>query len=203
MLKLILPIIIGYLIGSIPFGLLIGKLRGVDIRKIGSGNIGATNIYRTLGAWPALSVLILDLLKGTAAVYMALVLLPSSTAILSKEFYIVISGIAAVVGHMFPIYIGFKGGRGSATALGVLLGVAPDLFAIAIIYVILGIAVTRYVSVTSITGVILLAALMFVFKKPIEYSIATVIVAILVIYRHIPNIKRLMVGTEPRIWGGK
>jgi glycerol-3-phosphate acyltransferase PlsY len=195
--KIILPIMIGYLIGSIPFGVIAGKLRKIDIRKVGSGNIGATNIYRTLGTAPAVAVFILDLLKGALAVYIAQAMIPSSPAI------IVFSGIAAVIGHMYPVYIGFKGGKGSATGLGVLLGIAPDLFIIAMIYVAVAIAVTRYVSVTSIGGVLLLIVLMFTFHKPVEYSIAAVIVAILVIYKHVPNIKRLLSGTEPKIWGKK
>jgi glycerol-3-phosphate acyltransferase PlsY len=196
-LKIILPIIIGYLIGAIPFGFIAGKLKGFDLRKVGSGNIGATNIYRTLGTLPAILVFILDLLKGALAVYAARMIIPDSPAV------IVISGIAAVIGHMYPVYIGFKGGKGSATSLGVLLGIAPDLFAVAMIYTAVAIAVTRYVSVTSITGVILLSVLMFAFHKPVEYSIATVIVAVLVTYKHIPNIKRLLSGTEPKIWGKK
>ena len=196
-LKIILPIIIGYLIGSIPFGFIAAKFKGFDLRKVGSGNIGATNIYRTLGTLPAILVFILDLLKGALAVYAARMIIPDSPAV------IVISGVAAVIGHMYPLYIGFKGGKGSATGLGVLLGIAPDLFAVAMIYTAVAIAVTRYVSVTSITGVVLLAVLMVAFNKPVEYSIAAVIVAILVIYKHMPNIKRLLSGTEPRIWGKK
>ena len=196
-LKSILPIIIGYLIGSIPFGMVVGRLRGIDIRKVGSGNIGATNIFRTLGTAPAIIVFLLDLLKGTFAVYIAQAMIPTSPAI------IVVSGIAAVIGHMYPVYIGFKGGKGSATGLGVLLGIAPDLFIIAMIYVAIAIAVTRYVSVTSIGGVILLAVLMFTFHKPVEYSIAAIIVAVLVIYKHVPNLKRLLSSTEPKIWGKK
>jgi len=196
-LNIILPIMIGYLIGSIPFGVIAGKLRKIDIRKVGSGNIGATNIYRTFGTAPAIAVFILDLLKGALAVYIARAIFPTSPAI------IVVSGIAAVIGHMYPVYIGFKGGKGSATGLGVLLGIAPDLFIIAMIYVAISIAVTRYVSVTSIGGVILLAVLMFTFHKPVEYSIAAIIVATLVIYKHLPNIKRLLSGTESKIWGGE
>jgi glycerol-3-phosphate acyltransferase PlsY len=188
---------IGYLIGSIPFGVIAGKLRKIDIRKVGSGNIGATNIYRTLGTTPAVAVFILDLLKGALAVYIAQAIIPSSPAI------IVVSGIAAVMGHMYPVYIRFKGGKGSATGLGVLLGIAPDLFIIAMIYVAVAIALTRYVSVTSIGGVLLLIVLMLTFHKPVEYSIAAIIVAILVIYKHVPNIKRLLSNTEPKIWGKK
>ena len=200
---MILPLIIGYLIGSIPFGLLVGKIKGVDIRKTGSGNIGATNIYRTLGAWPAASVFILDLLKGTIAIWIAQAILPAATLWLPREAYIIISGIAAVIGHMFSIFLKGKGGKGAATSLGVLLGIAPDLFVVAVIYVILCIAITRIVSITSITGVLLLTVLMFALNKPLPYAIATGVVAVLMIYKHIPNIQRLLAGTEPKIWGSK
>ncbi len=203
MINLVLPVILGYLIGSIPFGFLVGKIKGVDIRKVGSGNIGATNIYRTLGTWPAISVFIMDLLKGAAAVYIAQALLPQSTPLLSREYFVVVAGVAAMVGHMFSIFLGFKGGKGAATSLGILLGIAPDLFVIAIIYVIVCIAITRYVSVASISGVILLAALMFILNKPLAYGICTVLAAALMIYKHLPNIKRLLSGTEPKIWGAK
>ncbi len=202
-IKIVLSIIIGYLVGSIPFGLIAGKIKGVDVRKVGSGNIGATNIYRTLGAVPALIVFALDLLKGTAAVYLAQTLLPAATPLLSREYYIVLAGVMAMVGHMYSIFLKFNGGKGAATALGILLGIAPDLFVVVLIYVIICIAVTRYVSVASVTGVTLLAVLMFTFNKPMAYFAATLIVAILMIYKHIPNIKRLITGTEPKIWGDK
>jgi acyl phosphate:glycerol-3-phosphate acyltransferase len=203
LIKIISPLVIGYLIGSIPFGLIAGKIKGIDIRKVGSGNIGATNIYRALGTWPALMVFALDLLKGTLAVYIATVLLPIDTPILPREYHIILSGIAAVCGHMFSIFLNFKGGKGAATSLGILLGITPDLFGIAILYVILCIAITRYVSITSITGVALIAILMVIFHEPQAYILATVIVAALMIYKHIPNIKRLLAGTEPKIWGKK
>ena len=196
MFNIILVMIIGYLIGSIPFGFLAGKVKGIDIRKVGSGNIGATNIYRNLGPVPALIVFLLDLLKGTLAVYVA-------SIIVGQPAVNVAAGLAAVIGHMYPIYLKFKGGKGSATGLGVLFGITPDLFAIAIIYTALAVALTRYVSLTSITGVILIAVLMFVMHKPYEYFVVAVIVAVLVIIRHIPNIKRLISGKEPKVWGSK
>jgi len=194
---MLIPVVLGYLIGSIPFGVLTGKIRGIDIRNVGSGNIGATNTYRAMGTLPAIAVLMLDLLKGTAAVYIAQLLFPLSYLI------IILSGLAAVLGHMYPIFLCFKGGKGSATSLGVLLGISPLLFCIAIVYAVLAVAVTRYVSVTSITGVILLSILMFAFHEPIEYALATVVITCLVIYKHVPNIQRLMKGTEPKIWGNK
>jgi acyl phosphate:glycerol-3-phosphate acyltransferase len=113
----LLLMLAGYLLGAIPFGLLIGKIRNVDIRKHGSGNIGATNALRILGAGPGSLVLILDMLKGTAAVMIG-------QAFTADPLIIVLCGLAAVIGHSYPVYLGFKGGKGAATGLGVLLGVA-------------------------------------------------------------------------------
>jgi acyl phosphate:glycerol-3-phosphate acyltransferase len=201
--NLILPIVIGYLIGSIPFGLIAGKIKGIDIRKVGSGNIGATNTVRALGkTWGAM-VFFLDMIKGAIPVWIAAYLISSPTPIFTKGTFMILAGLAAVIGHMFPIYIGFKGGKGAATGLGVLLGITPDLFVIALIYVIICMVVTRYVSVTSMSGVVLLSILMFTFHKPTEYVVVTIIVAILMIYKHIPNIKRLINGTEPKIGAKK
>jgi acyl phosphate:glycerol-3-phosphate acyltransferase len=199
MLKILAPIIIGYLLGSVPFGLLAGLIKGVDIRKVGSGNIGATNSVRALGkTWGAV-VFILDLVKGAIPVWIAAYMIASPTPIFTREAFMILAGLAAVIGHMFPIYIGFKGGKGAATGLGVLLGITPNLFIIALIYVVLCMAITRYVSVTSMSGVLLLCVLMLAFHEPIEYCLVTFVVAALMIYKHIPNIKRLMNGTEPKI----
>lgn len=199
MLKIIFPVIVGYFLGSVPFGLIAGYIKGVDVRKVGSGNIGATNTVRALGnTWGAI-VFLLDMLKGAVPVWIAAYMIASPTPIFTKETFMILAGLAAVIGHMFPVYIGFKGGKGAATGLGVLLGITPDLFVIALIYVIVCMVATRYVSVTSISGVLLLSVLMFLYHKPAEYCVATVVVAILMIYKHIPNIKRLMNGTESKI----
>jgi len=164
----------------------------IDITKRGSGNIGATNVIRTLGPVPGAIVLALDLLKGTFATGIALILL--------KDPWLVIAcGIAAVLGHMFSIYLKFKGGKGAAVGLGVLLAIAPDIFVVAAVFVVAVIALTRYVSLASITGPLLVTVLMYLWGRPVPYLLATLLVAILMIIKHIPNIKRLLAGTERKI----
>lgn len=191
--QIILAIIAGYLLGSIPFGYIISKIWNVDIRRYGSGNIGATNVFRTLGPVQGVLVFTLDLLKGTLAI--SLISLATN-----RPELIILAGLAAVLGHAYPIFLKFKGGRGSATGLGILLGIAPDIFLGAMILVLIIILLTRYVSLASIITPILVTAALIVLKRPFVYSIATGIVTILIIIRHIPNIKRLLGGTENRIW---
>ncbi len=191
----LLIIAAGYLIGSIPFGYLIPKIWNIDVRHYGSGNIGATNVFRTLGPLLGIFVFILDIAKGTLAIYLA-------QQTMDAPLVIVLTGLAALLGHMHSVFLKFKGGRGAATGLGVLLGVAPDIFLGALILVVLIILITRYVSVASMIVPILVAAAFFALKRPLPYSLASVLFAILIIIRHIPNIKRLLEKSEPRI-GGK
>lgn len=197
-------IIIAYLLGSIPFGLLIGKIKGIDLRKFGSGNIGATNAYRILGFKWGLLVAVLDILKGIIAVQIAQSLLPAQT---SGSFIIhILAGLAAIAGHNWSIFLGFNGGRGVATAVGVLLKLEP-LVILILLFVWLGIIfITRYVSLASITSALLVPFLMFFLGSPGVYIIFGVLTAVFVIYRHRPNIARLLAGNENRItWnpGGK
>jgi glycerol-3-phosphate acyltransferase PlsY len=181
-----------YLIGSIPFALVVGYFYKVDVRTKGSRNIGATNVLRTLGVMPGIIVLLLDLLKGALATLIARMMLADPS-------FIILCGAAAILGHMFPIYLKFKGGRGVAAGLGVLLGIAPDLFATALVIAALLIAATRYVSLGSITTAVDVAILMFIMNKPLPYSIAASVVAVLIMIKHIPNIQRLIKGTEHKI----
>lgn len=184
--------ILSYLIGSIPFGLLIGKMKGIDIRQHGSGNIGATNVFRTLGPWLGTLVFVLDFLKGAIPVWIALSLTP-------MHWPVIAAGAAAIIGHSFPIFLKFKGGKGVATGVGVLLAIAPDIFAVALVFVILVMFITRYVSVASMATTILAAMLFWFWHKPLSYCLAVTLLAVLIILRHVPNIKRLMQGTEPKI----
>ncbi len=185
-------LILSYLFGSIPFGLLVGFLFKIDIRKVGSGNIGSTNILRTLGIIPALIVFILDTLKGTIPIYLA-------QAVLREPILIIFAGLAAILGHMFSIFIGFKGGRGVATGFGVLLGIAPEIAFSALALEGIVIAISRYVSVASIITAVFVVVMMFVMKKPLPYAYATLIVSALIVIKHIPNIQRLISHTEPKI----
>ena len=189
---LVLQILGAYLLGAIPFGLLVAKIWKIDIRRRGSGNIGATNVLRTLGFLPAAAVFTLDFLKGTLAVYLGYWLS-------GDPLLVLLLGVAVICGHMFSVFLGFKGGKGAATGLGVLAGIAPDIFLIAVLAAAALIFLTRYVSVASISTSILTALLMVVYRKPIPYTIAALLTAVLILIRHIPNLKRLLEGREPKI----
>jgi glycerol-3-phosphate acyltransferase PlsY len=186
---IVLIILLAYLIGAIPFGVIIGRIFKVDIMSRGSKNIGATNVVRTVGVIPGILVLTLDLLKGTLATYLAIYFLV-------EPLLIITAGLAAILGHMFPVYLKFKGGKGAAVGLGVLLAIAPTIFLYAALWTVVIVAIFRYVSLASITGPILIAVLMYYWNVPLPYLVACLMVAILMVFKHIPNIKRLLNGTE-------
>ncbi|MDV2683450.1 glycerol-3-phosphate 1-O-acyltransferase PlsY [Alkalihalophilus lindianensis] len=196
---LLTVILIGYLLGSISFSYLIAKkVKKVDIRQHGSGNAGATNTLRVLGVGPAVTVLLLDVLKGIVAVWLALFLAPDQSGIFPA-----MAGLAAILGHNWPLYYGFRGGKGVATTIGVLATLVffPALFAgiIAIISIVL----TRYVSLGSLLfalGTPIFAYfLMETYQIPTMYIILSIFVAILSFWRHRANIQRLVTGTESKI----
>ncbi len=190
-IQIVLLVAAAYFLGSIPFGYLIAKIWNIDVRRRGSGNIGATNVFRTVGTIPGLIVFILDLLKGTLAIYL-------SQQIITDPRWIILTGLAVILGHMFPIFLKFKGGRGAATGLGVLLGIAPDVFLGAIIIALLLVAITRYVSITSMLTSVLVPVALFMLERPYPYILFTASISALIILRHIPNIKRLINKTEPK-----
>jgi glycerol-3-phosphate acyltransferase PlsY len=187
-------VVIGsYLIGSIPFGLVLGKLKGVDIREYGSGNIGSTNVLRTVGPWAGVVVLICDVLKGVAAVFIARYTIGSHAGEMA-------AGFAAVAGHDWSIFIRFRGGRGVATSAGGLFVMAPLAAVGGIAIFVLVIALTRYVSLGSIvgssTGVVIVGALLGLDRVPAEYLIYTGVVVALIIFQHRENVSRLLAGNE-------
>jgi glycerol-3-phosphate acyltransferase PlsY len=198
----LLTAIIAYLLGSIPFGWLVAKAKGVDIRSAGSGNIGATNAMRVLGKTAGITVLLLDALKGyVAAAWVPVMLLkclnasPPDTALLP-----VIAGIAAVLGHNYTCWLKFKGGKGIATTAGVYLALAPLALLIALIVFLLAVAVTKYVSMGSISAAIALPAAIWIMKPGDPcLGIATTALGVLAIYKHKGNIQRLRAGTENRL----
>lgn len=192
-IQILSVLLASYVIGSVPFGYLIARIWNIDIRRQGSGNIGATNVFRTLGPLPGVLVFALDLLKGTLAIYLI-------TLFTSRPEIIILAGLCAIIGHTFPIFLRFKGGRGAATGLGVLLGIAPEIFLAAAVVVILIIVITRYVSLASIITPILVMIAFILFKKPLPYTIVVGLVAGLIVFRHIPNIKRLLKRQENRIF---
>jgi acyl phosphate:glycerol-3-phosphate acyltransferase len=186
-------LIVAYLLGSIPFGYIFAKTFGkTDIREHGSGNIGATNVLRVMGWKLALPVFILDLLKGFSAVFLA-------KAVDSGSILPLIAGILVMIGHSFPLFLGFKGGKAAATAIGVLLAlsgwVTLALFAAAILIL----ALTRYVSLASMVGSLLVPLFFWLFGFELPYIIFGLAVAALVVFRHQANIRRLLSGTEPKL----
>lgn len=184
--------VIAFIIGSVPFGLLIARLKGVDLRKTGSGNIGATNVLRAVGKVPALLTLAGDILKGTIAVALGGYFLDN---LLMKG----IVGLAAIAGHNFSLFLGFKGGKGVATSIGVLILFAPKA-ALITLALWLGVALmTRYSSLGAIVSFGLLPLNIYLFDYTKEKLIISVIIASLLLFRHSANIKRLLNGSESRI----
>ena len=191
MLREILLITAAYLLGSIPTGLLLAKAAGVDIRSSGSGNIGATNVYRTLGRSVGVLTLVGDCLKGLLPVLLARYLqLP--------DLWIAAIGLAAFLGHVYTIFLGFKGGKGVATALGVFLGIAP-LAVLGALFIFVAIVWKwRFVSLGSIVAAAVMPGLVAVVDNRPAYVLMTVVVAALVVWKHKENIKRLREGTESK-----
>jgi glycerol-3-phosphate acyltransferase PlsY len=190
--QLLLALVAGYLLGSIPTGYLIGKIWNIDIRRYGSGNIGATNILRIIGPFPGTLVFLLDLSKGLLAVIIA-------QQVFNSPLFVVLTGLAAILGNMYSVFLQFQGGRGVATGSGVLLGIAQDIFLAALIFAILVIFLTRYVSLASLLTPIFVAAAFFLLKRPLPYTLAAGAASLFIIARHLPNIQRLLNKSEPRI----
>ncbi|MCK8827599.1 glycerol-3-phosphate 1-O-acyltransferase PlsY [Natroniella acetigena] len=193
-IRLLLAMGISYLLGSIPFGLLVAKyVKGVDIRDYGSGNIGATNAYRIMGLGMGFVVALLDIGKGLLGITVASSFFPE------EPFLILLVGVMAIVGHNWSLFLKFTGGRGVATSVGVLTSLAPGAIFVVFIVWALIVAITKYVSLGSIIGAVLIPIMMFLFNKPTEYVLFGLLIAIFVIYGHKPNIKRLLAGTENKI----
>jgi glycerol-3-phosphate acyltransferase PlsY len=196
-----------YLIGAIPVGYLVGRANGVDIRTIGSGNIGATNVFRCIGKGWGILTFLLDAFKGFAPAYLFPILLAQMGAAPSGAWAGVpglVYMVLAIAGHNWPVYLGFKGGKGVATSAGGLLGVAPGAVGIGLAAFIILFASTRYVSVGSI-GAALAVALggWWLYRPdPVLPAVLTVL-GLLVILRHKGNVVRLLKGTENRISFGR
>jgi len=190
-MKLLFVLLFSYLLGSIPIGLLVAKFKGIDIRRYGSGNIGATNVFRILGTGPGLIVLIGDMIKGIIAVWVGGAIDGPNLAL--------IAGLTAIAGHSWSIFLNFSGGKGVATAGGVLLALAPGVVAVALAVWVTIVVLFRYVSLASIIAAITVPFLMVLFGKPWSLFGFGLLAAVLVIYRHKPNIKRLLAGKELKI----
>jgi glycerol-3-phosphate acyltransferase PlsY len=192
--------LIGYLLGSIPTGYLAGRLRGIDIRQTGSGNIGATNVFRTLGKPAGIIVLIIDGLKGYVACAWAPDLIQNllSTHVAEPEALRITAGLAAILGHNFTCWLRFRGGKGIATSAGVLAALVPGALLIILCIWIIVFALTRYVSLASICASFALPFATWLTRQNLALTIVTSAMAALAIYKHRSNIQRLMQGTEHR-----
>lgn len=192
-----------YVLGAIPFGLLLGKLFGAaDVRKEGSGNIGATNVARVAGPAAGILTLLLDAGKGALAVVLA-AQLPNRSAL-----WIMIAGLSVLVGHCFPIWLRFRGGKGVATAAGVFLVLCPPAFLGAVILFALAVFYWRFVSLASISAAAAMPLLVYFFwaphhAPPNAITFGTLAAALLIIYKHDGNIQRLVQGDEPKFSFGK
>ncbi|HZD92822.1 MAG TPA: glycerol-3-phosphate 1-O-acyltransferase PlsY [Candidatus Sulfotelmatobacter sp.] len=205
---------VGYLLGSIPFGyLLVRILRGEDIRLSGSGNIGATNVARSGAKGLGIATLVLDALKGALAVWIAMVFAASKynfCADNSPSFCVPplrlmsMAALFAVLGHVLPVWLKFKGGKGVATALGVFCVLFPKAILVSLALFILVVAITRYVSLGSILGAISFPVAAYFMQSPDAVSLVLAsAVALIVVIKHHQNIGRLLMGTESRFGGGK
>lgn len=191
-----LLVLASYLVGAIPFSLLVARLRGVELRAVGSGNIGAANVWRSCGFGPFVAAVVLDTLKGAA-----LPLLASQWLLLAPPAVVLI-GLAAVLGHTFPIYLGFRGGKAVATSGGVLLAVAPLLVLLGVVVWAVAFALSRVSSVASLstTAAVWLAAMVQVAWSTLapSYGLFVTVAAVVVVVLHRDNIRRLAAGNERR-----
>lgn len=199
----VLVVLIAYLLGSIPFGYLIVRAtQGADVRETGSGGTGATNVSRRAGKTAGVVTLLLDAAKGAAAVVIAGYLVNAEPP-LAASWYVAAAAVAVVIGHMFPVWLGFRGGKGVATGVGVFLVIAPISIAVAGVVFLVVVSITRYVSL----GSMLAAIIVPVFIEVESYALhadarpaftCTVIIALLVVLAHRANIQRLIAGTESK-----
>ena len=188
-------LLISYLLGSFPSGFLYAKnLKGIDLRYVGSGSTGATNVLRNIGKWPALIVFILDVLKGFIAVKIAYFFL-------SDNIFQVLAGLFAITGHIWPIWLKGKGGKAVATGLGMFIALSWKVGLASFGTFLIVISLTKIVSLSSITAALLLPIYMLIYLGSINhpFTIFSLIVAIIVIYKHRSNINRILKGIEPKI----
>ncbi|RKY32292.1 MAG: acyl-phosphate glycerol 3-phosphate acyltransferase [Candidatus Omnitrophota bacterium] len=208
MLIIILLIVISYLIGSIPTAYIFGRLiKGIDIRKSGSGNVGATNALRVLGKAAGVTVLLLDILKG----FIVVIFIGNLIGFFGSKFQNqadlrLILGMSCIAGHIWTVFLNFKGGKGIATTFGVLLGLAtviPGLRIILFLIILTWLSVffiTKIVSISSVVGALTLPIYMLLYRQSLFFIISSVILSTFVIYRHKSNLKRLSQGKESRLF---
>jgi len=183
-----------YLIGSIPFGYLIGKMRGIDVRTVGSKNIGATNVYRTVGKKWGLLAFLCDFLKGFLPAFFANAQFPCGSMLP------ILVGLASVVGHTLTLFMRFKGGKGVATTFGMMVALATEPALLAFAVFVVTVWLSHYISLGSILAAVVLAALVWFFPVVLPMRIICLLIAAFVIYKHKSNIRRLLDGCENKIY---
>ena len=187
-----LSILLGYLAGSVPFAYLLARRRGIDVRVAGSGNVGAANVLRTTGAWRGVLVMTLDMTKGVAAVAMAHIF-AGGTAIIA------LTGAAAIVGHIYPVWLRFHGGKGVAVAAGVFTILSPVAAGAAAVLFLLTAWITRYISLASIAATVALPPVAWLLGSPMPVVLVAAGSGVLILFRHRSNWYRLRAGTERRV----
>jgi glycerol-3-phosphate acyltransferase PlsY len=183
---------VAYLVGSIPFAHLLSRRRGVDLRDVGSGNVGAANVLRTSGVSAAVLAMLLDASKGVLAVIVAQRVAPGSATPMA-------AGLVSVIGHVYPVWLRFRGGKGVATAAGVFGVMTPGSLVIACAVFLLAVWTTRFISVGSMAAALTLALITAATDAPTVVTIGAVLIAAVIIHRHRANLTRLVAGTERRI----
>jgi glycerol-3-phosphate acyltransferase PlsY len=185
-------IIASYLLGSVPTGLVLARLKGRDPRTTGSGNIGATNVMRAAGKVLGIATLVGDIAKGFFPTWLAIY-------VHQPQWVVAAAGLAAFAGHLFPVYLRFKGGKGIATALGVFLALNSLAVAVTVIVFAVILAGSRYVSLGSLIGTALMPLLLIWMRAPNAYVLLSLVMAVLIVIKHRSNIARLLSGTENKI----
>ncbi len=204
MLEAVLKIIAGYLIGSISGSLLMGKIKGVDIRKMGSGNAGGTNAFRTQGAKFALAVVFIDIAKGYISTwYVATLTVPflPESGVIPMDLLQVLCGTAAIMGHVYPIYHGFKGGKGAGAAVGTILAISPGIMLLAVLIWIINLVLTGYVGLGTMLAALSIPLMTLWFGHGLSnqyFLYFSILIAIFILFTHRSNIRRMLAGTENR-----
>jgi glycerol-3-phosphate acyltransferase PlsY len=189
----VLPILLGYGVGSLPLGYLVAnRAKGIDLRRVGSGNVGAANVYRTAGLAAAIVVVLVDVAKGASSVFFAARLTTGAADPVA-------AGVAAIIGHVYPVWLRFHGGKGVATACGVFWMLAPLATALSATLFVIVVWVSRYVSLGSIIAMLALPPLAWLTDNSIPVVIGAGVAAILIVRRHHPNLSRLQHGIERRL----
>jgi glycerol-3-phosphate acyltransferase PlsY len=189
----VLPILLGYGVGSLPLGYLVAnRAKGIDLRRVGSGNVGAANVYRTAGLAAAIIVVLVDVAKGASSVFFAA---RFATGVADP----VAAGVAAIIGHVYPVWLRFHGGKGVATACGVFWMLAPLATAVSATLFVVVVWVTRYVSLGSVIATVALPPLAWWTGKSVAVVVGSVVAAVVIVQRHRANIGRLQQGVERRL----